>query len=161
MIFRCGVGNLGRKPVMFIRRFDKRFKEGWATNCALVSFDPGHRERNIISDSANNSCLSRDFITECPISCGFKPLCIVPWKDASGRRCKGVAKWLQILSDSYLCHSAMGGSSPPGSASYPDSTPAGKCNDRSGSQNGGESLLELHWVSGSTTSWSVKPPQAI
>jgi hypothetical protein len=64
----------------------------------------------------------------------------------SGRRCKGVAKWLQILSDSYLCHSAMGGSSPPGSASYPDSTPAGKCNDRSGSQNGGESLLALHWA---------------
>jgi len=55
----------------------------------------------------------------------------------------------------------MGGSSPPGSASYPDSTAAVKWNDRSGSQNGGESLLALHWVSGSTTSWSVKPPQAI
>ena len=63
----------------------------------------------------------------------------------SGRRCKGVAKWLQILSESYLCHSAMAGSSPPGSASYPDSTPAEKCNNRSGSQNGGESLLALDW----------------
>jgi hypothetical protein len=31
------------------------------------SFDPGHRERNIISAAGNNSYLSRHFITECQI----------------------------------------------------------------------------------------------
>jgi hypothetical protein len=64
----------------------------------------------------------------------------------SGRRCKGVAKWLQILIGFVLVSFRNGRSSPPGSASYPDSTPAGKGNDRSGSQNDGESLLALHWA---------------
>jgi hypothetical protein len=59
--------HISRKPVMFICRSDKRFKEGRSTNFAPVSSDPGHRERNIISAAGNNSSLSRHFITECQI----------------------------------------------------------------------------------------------
>jgi hypothetical protein len=66
---------------MFIRRFDKRFKEGWFTNCAPVSFEPEHRERKIISAAGNNSCPSRHFITECQIREDSGRSKIVVWKD--------------------------------------------------------------------------------